>query len=318
MKILIVGEGSNIARALADGFAEMYPDAEWVNCYWHQGLKSNYRYLHEEADLAEFDAATSDAVDAIVEARPDLIINAAGMVTSKKCFGNEVESLRANYLTALRVKQAMEELPDAKVIHLATTSSYADEENLINEDTSPLLFQTAYSLTKLMGEKEILKLPDRQRLVLRFAMVYGGAYDDVSFISKLINRQILINKGGYNVLPWVQNLDLEAPKGPLYIADFVEAIIVLYQQKHNGIFVLGNPYDCIPFIDILHILEDNGIYIEEIEYDGDADSLGWHELDISKFIKATGLTEDKWPRYSLEDGIGAIQEMYEGVEDANV
>ena len=316
MKILIVGEGSNIARSLADGFAEMYPDAEWVNCYWHQGLKSNYRYLHEDADLAEFDAATSDAVDAIVESRPDLIINAAGMVTSKKCYGMELESLRANYLTALRVKQAMEELPDAKVIHLATSSSYADEDNPINEDTEPLLFQTSYSLTKLMGEKEILKLPDRQRLVLRFAMVYGGLYDDASFISKLVNRQVLMERGN-NVLPWIQNLDLESPKGPLYMPDFVEAIITLYQQKHNGVFVLGNPYDCIPFVDILQILEDIGVYIEEIDYDKEGDSLGWHELDITKFVSATGLAEDKWPRYSLEDGVADLLETYRRFKDAN-
>ena len=316
MKILVVGEGSNIARSLADGFAEMYPDAEWVNCYWHQGLKSNYRYMYEDADIAEFDAATSDAVDAIVDARPDLIINAAGMVTSKKCFGNELESLRANYLTALRVKQAMEELPDAKVIHLATSSSYADEDKPINENTDSLLFQTAYSLTKLMGEKEILKLPERQRLVLRFAMIYGGMYDDVSFISKLVNRQVLMERGN-SVLPWSQNLDLESPKGPLYMVDFVEAIITLYQQKHSGVFVLGNPYDCIPFADILQVLEEVGVYTEEIEYDADGDSLGWHELDITKFVDATGLTKDKWPRYSLEEGVADLLEMYRSHEDAD-
>lgn len=292
MRGVIIGEDSNIACAIKAALPIDW--LEWPDWIPRQALSVDRG--------PEVDAADPEVMNALLELRPDLILNASGLVGGKRCEHLPWMTLRANYYTAQHVAQAASCLPHATVVHLGTTASYNDQERPVSEHTPPSYYQTLYSATKLMGEEEIFKLHPRQRLVLRPALIYGGLKDRSSVVATLLRRHF-----AGDVSPLTINLDPMKRKALTYLDDFVEAAVHLIRQEERGVFVIGTR-QAVPYNDVLAILWDLGVKDEGITWDPYEDSLGHHVADPSRFLL---LYENRWPVYSLREGLTKMYREYE-------
>ena len=298
MRVLIVGEASNLARAIKQYLDDRGTVDQWVNSHDVRGLDPrSYRYMSHDSDIPEFDAASEIAVHVMEEARPDLIINAAGLVGGAICYNRETLALSSNYMTAKNVA-SVARLTGCKVVHLATSASYSNQHQLISEDTPPSYYQTSYGLTKLLGEQAIAALPEEQYLIARVVFVYGSRWDRSSVISTLIRHHV---QG--RTEKWNQNLDLDLVKGPLYITDFAEAVGTLIDQEATGTYMVGHPLFSVPYREVLRQLGRQGVGHGHVVWESWRDSLGNHRADVSKLLMTTGLGRDGWPRVLLADGI---------------
>lgn len=279
MRVAVIGEDSNLARALVDRMDQvMTEDVEWLNCYHTQSLaKTYYRKMHfgawvEEFDiLADFTGTFSNAAARLADKGPELIINAAGLVNSLECHKRELSALRANYETAAMVRR-LATYTGARVLNLATTASYVSPGE-INEQTEPSLRQTAYSMTKLLGEQDILTLPADQVLNVRVMFVYGGVRDRSSMISKLVHRDIQ-RRRGIDVMPLRQNLDIHARRAVLHVEDFAEAVVELLRQGCLGTYVVGNPREHVPYTSVISRLNEVGVVEDGVSWMTADDPLG--------------------------------------------
>ena len=294
MRVFVVGEWSNLAVALTDHLREQNPDWVWLNAYDVNLV--NPKTMLDGAHY-EFDVSRPESSMEIANLKPDLLINAAGLVNSYKCYDEELMALQSNYITALYITHAMRMLPDAKLVHFGTTASTTDQDASIDESTPPQLMQTAYSLTKWLGELEIRKLDVGQYLNIRPVFVYGGKMDTSSVISKLIWRGLYEDYSNQLV-----NLNLSALKAPLYIKDFVKAVGELIRMEECGTFVVGNDKEFMPYMMVLDMLYEKGIDgARGIHWDQAHDSLGNHVASIEKLRGAVFLGD--WPKYSLHAGL---------------
>ena len=155
MKVLIFGEGGNLAMALAPVLRER----------GHQVLNDSILgkfKTHESqtgSGVMEFDALQVGQFAYSGTIKPDVIINMAGLVSTERCHGNELLALRENYLAAKEVAE-VSRLVGARLIHLSSSASYANPGVHIKEDNPvPGRLLTSYSVTKLLGDQEVLKTP---------------------------------------------------------------------------------------------------------------------------------------------------------------
>ena len=294
MRVFVVGEWSNLAVALTDYLREQNPDWVWLNAY-DVNLVNQKTML--DGKHYEFDASRPESSMEIANLKPDLVINTAGLVNSYKCYGEELMALQSNYITALYITHAMRMLPYAKLVHFSTTASTTDQDNPIEESTPPQLLQTAYSMTKWLGELEIRKLDVEQYLNIRPVFVYGGKMDTSSVIAKLIWRGLYEDYSSQLI-----NLNLSAFKAPLYIKDFIKAVGALIKMDSYGTYVVGNDKEAMPYMVVLDKLYEKGIDgARGIHWDQAHDSLGNHIPDIEKLRGSTFL--GAWPKYSLDAGL---------------
>ena len=294
-KLLVVGEGSNLANGIVNGILQVWPKVEIVN--YHEDVIDYAVYSQMNSlrpDFKEIDIVRSESQRAIKGVDPDIILNCSGLVNSYKCVNNELSALRANYETA-KAMFSLAVYCDAKVIHLGTTASYVSPLP-INEDTPPALQQSAYSLTKLLGEQVIQQLGDDALIILP-VFVYGGEWDNSSVISSIIRRHL---EGSQEHL--THNIDLLSKKVPIYIEDFVDAVIALLQSDCRGRYVVGSPESSVTYQKVLDILEDNEINTKNISFMNYEDTLGNHVPDVAKLMNDTVL-DSSWPCHTLASGI---------------
>ena len=311
MRVAFIGEHSNLAIAMTDMMRVTFPEWDIINSYDNHGItgmRFDGRVGNDFYNHGELDAAWEGFVYDMYKARPDLIVNCAGLVNSDKCYGNELSALRANYTTAKNVAEAAGECK-AKLVHLGTTASYVDESSAITEDTPPQLKQSAYSLTKLMGEQEVLKLPEEQRLVIRPVFVYGGKYDTSSVIAKLIRRHLA---GDTSYVTY--NLDLEKIKAPLYITDFAHAVMKLLEQECTGVYVVGNPGGIIKYRTAVRKLAQVGVSDSGVRWAESDDTLGHHYTEATKLLADTALGSGDWPYVNLHAGIRLLLQELSNVK----
>ena len=180
LKVCIFGEDSLLGRSISDILEKDY---DILNSYSH--LANFPRQLMSSLAWGpEIDATNESCVEALV-LRADIIINCVGLVNTDKCLQNIYGAYQSNILAAEVVAKYCQ-MYNKKLVHLATTASYSSS-TIITEETSPAIFQTMYSGSKLLGET-IVKYLCPQSLIIRPCFVYGGKRDTSSIIKKLIYK----------------------------------------------------------------------------------------------------------------------------------
>lgn len=305
-RVFFIGEGSNLARALADELRER-PGFEVVNDYRSDHIFPATRKIDLGGEVPEFDARDAGTLRVAFHAtEPDWVVNAAGLVNSGKCYDHEVAAYEANTVTAQTVATVLHTYhPDAKLLHMGTTASYVSSYP-IHEETPSGFFHTAYSFTKLLGEKLVEDvMPAEKLLTILPVFVYGGAHDTSSVISTLIRRGLSGDRSSIDI-----NLHLSKTKAPLHVKDFVFAVAELMRFDVIGRFVVGNDKDSWPYeriveaVQYLHPRASEGVHWLE-----DLDSLGRHVPNSRKLRHRLPVMLDGWPWVGLMEGLRLQTEL---------
>ncbi len=123
-----------------------------------------------DAEFAQVDVSTGQAVDAIERERPDVIFHLAAQTDVQTSFRDPPTDALVNVLGVLRVIEAAK-LCGAKVVFASTGGAMYGDAAPATEDT-PTNPRSPYAVSKLAGEGYLrCLLPDS--VILRYANVYG-------------------------------------------------------------------------------------------------------------------------------------------------
>lgn len=188
---------------------------------------------NEYENNTDFRLVTSDTdvpVDNLEEilrfanvARPEVIINCAGLTDDAKCEANPDEAYKVNALGARNVAIAARRI-DAKLIHISTDDVFGGQGfHALNEFDAPTP-TTIYGKSKFAGEKLVESLIDKH-VIVRSSWNYGLATKD--FVDMVIehakaNEEILLPLDEFST-----------PTSANALACFVEKLV---QSDEYGIF----------------------------------------------------------------------------------
>ncbi len=138
---------------------------------------------------AQLDITDREAVfEAIGEARPDVIINAAAYTAVDQCETEEGKAMLVNGTAVGHLAQAAE-MTGARIIHFSTDYIFdGEKEGPYGEDDAPNPV-SAYGRSKLMGEQEILRFTQNY-IIIRTQWLYGeNGKNFVDTIVRLARQQ---------------------------------------------------------------------------------------------------------------------------------
>lgn len=154
MRIFVSGSQGQLARALAER-ANLRADTELV-----YGARPDFDLTRPE-----------DARDAVIAAKPDLVVNAAAYTAVDKA---EIEPMLANAVNHVGTKAMAEAARRLAVpiIHVSTDYVYAGRKPEAYVETDPTGPLGVYGQSKLLGEGAVAAV-DPWHVILRTAWVYS-------------------------------------------------------------------------------------------------------------------------------------------------
>lgn len=202
-------------------------------------LGQQFLSLYPEAVASDADIADAGAVAAALdEARPDVVINAAGKTGKPNvdwCEDHKEETIRGNITGPLML---LEECGKRGIywVHLSSGCIYTStplntgsgEDGSYTEEDPPNFSGSFYARTKTWSEQILREFPV---LILRLRMPFDGSTSPRSLITKL-------RKYG-------KVLDVE--NSLTYIPDFLQAAKVLIERRRTGIYNVVNPGAASPY-----------------------------------------------------------------------
>jgi len=207
MKVLILGAGGQLGRALSAAFA----DQEVL-----------------VADLPQCDLADFVGVkDWIISAQPEVIINAAAITDWQESENNQEKAMLINGTAVGNLAKIARDLK-IKLIHYSANEVFSIGEDFYNEEAVPNP-ANFYGQSKLAGEKLLFENYPEAYLI-RSSFLYG--HDGKNFINQFIenvknNQEIKVSENQIVC--------------PTYVKDLAEATKkLLLENKPSGIYHLIN------------------------------------------------------------------------------
>jgi dTDP-4-dehydrorhamnose reductase len=130
---------------------------------------------HEVVGLtrAELDVTSAAAVEkAVVDARPDVVLNAAAYTAVDAAETDEATALAVNAEGPANLARVCA-LHGGRLVHLSTDYVFAGDATTPYEVGAPTEPRSAYGRTKLAGERAVRELLPERSWVVRTAWVYG-------------------------------------------------------------------------------------------------------------------------------------------------
>lgn len=117
--------------------------------------------------LGGFDATDLDSASSLVErVRPDLVLNAVGIVKQRSAAKDAIASIQVNSLWPHVLADACERV-DARMVHVSTDCVFSGSRGLYRDDDVPDAFDL-YGRSKLLGE-----VADRENVVTLRTSIIG-------------------------------------------------------------------------------------------------------------------------------------------------
>jgi len=250
-------------------------------------------------DLPDFDLTDRDQVLTLVaEDSPDLIINCAAYTDVDGCESNKELAMRVNGTGVGHLAEAAR-INNAILVHISTDYVFSGENDSPYREETQTDPQSAYGLSKLMGEQAILDSGLSDYYIVRTSWLYGP--------------------GGKNFVETMLRLAAEREQlrvvsdqvgAPTFTADLADAIFHLIDKKAPfGIYHFSNSGRCswhrfaeeIIALAKVRGLEVKAESIEPIttdEFPLPAKRPAYSVLSNNKYKTATGVTPPEW-----EDGL---------------
>jgi len=228
MKIVIFGASGLMGTKLMEKLISKH---EVIGTYFKNPKKG----------LFAFNATSEgEAKTFLKKHKPDLIINTIALTSSVLCQKDPLLAKKYNYQTAKNISLVCKEL-GVPLVFISSSYVFDGKEGdyLENEVPSPI---TIYGRTKLLAEKEALKV--EENIVLRVDAIYGfnGRNKNNGILGKIISGEEIFLGGPDQI------------RQPLLIDDLAGIIIALINGKERGIFNVAGP-DKISMLDFIKKLE---------------------------------------------------------------
>ncbi|WP_061226680.1 SDR family oxidoreductase [Leptospira interrogans] len=295
MKALVTGGAGFIGSHLVDLLLENQFEVTVLDNF-STGRAFNLNHVKEKIDLVECDLSIQE--DWIKKFQSvDYVFHLAALADIVPSIQNPEGYFQSNVTGTLNVLQASRHYGVKRFVYAASSSCYGIPELYPTPETSPILPQYPYALTKRMGEElvmhwaQVYKFP---ALSLRFFNVYGprsrtsgtyGAVFGVFLAQKLAGKPFTVVGDGKQTRDFT------------YVRDVVEAVFAAAQSDKVGeIYNVGSGAT-ISVNRIVELLKGEVTYIPKRP--GEPDSTF---ADITKIKK-----DLKWsPKISIETGIGEL------------
>ncbi|EMJ56442.1 3-beta hydroxysteroid dehydrogenase/isomerase family protein [Leptospira interrogans serovar Valbuzzi str. Duyster] len=295
MKALVTGGAGFIGSHFVDLLLENQFEVTVLDNF-STGRAFNLNHVKEKIDLVECDLSIQE--DWIKKFQSvDYVFHLAALADIVPSIQNPEGYFQSNVTGTLNVLQASRHYGVKRFVYAASSSCYGIPELYPTPETSPILPQYPYALTKRMGEElvmhwaQVYKFP---ALSLRFFNVYGprsrtsgtyGAVFGVFLAQKLAGKPFTVVGDGKQTRDFT------------YVRDVVEAVFAAAQSDKVGeIYNVGSGAT-ISVNRIVELLKGEVTYIPKRP--GEPDSTF---ADITKIKK-----DLKWsPKISIETGIGEL------------
>ncbi len=295
MKALVTGGAGFIGSHLVDLLLENQFEVTVLDNF-STGRALNLDHVKGKIDLVECDISVQgDWIEKFQSV--DYVFHLAALADIVPSIQNPEGYFQSNVTGTLNVLQASRHYGVKRFVYAASSSCYGIPEVYPTPETSPILPQYPYALTKRMGEElvihwaQVYKFP---ALSLRFFNVYGprsrtsgtyGAVFGVFLAQKLAEKPFTVVGDGKQTRDFT------------YVRDVVEAVFAAAQSDKVGeIYNVGSGAT-ISVNRIVELLKGEVTYIPKRP--GEPDSTF---ADITKIKK-----DLKWsPKISIETGIGEL------------
>ncbi|WP_061217629.1 SDR family oxidoreductase [Leptospira weilii] len=295
MKALVTGGAGFIGSHLVDLLLENQFEVTVLDNF-STGRPLNLNHVRKNIDLIECDLSLpGDWIKKFQSV--DYVFHLAALADIVPSIQNPEGYFQSNVTGTLNVLQASRHYGVKRFVYAASSSCYGIPEVYPTPETSPILPQYPYALTKRMGEElvihwaQVYKFP---ALSLRFFNVYGprsrtsgtyGAVFGVFLAQKLANQPFTVVGDGKQTRDFT------------YVQDVAEAVFAAAQSDKVGeIYNVGSGAT-ISVNRIVELLKGEVTYIPKRP--GEPDSTF---ADITKIKK-----DLKWsPKISIETGIGEL------------
>lgn len=273
MRIVVVGASGMLGHRLVHGLSSQFEVTGTV-----RGDADRYRQLPPFARgrlTGGVDAAAYETVErAVVEQRPDVVINAIGAIKQVSDGKSAVPAIRFNALFPHLLAQTAEKI-GARFITFGTDCVFSGRQGPYSESDTPDATDV-YGRSKLLGE-----VTGEGCLTLR---------------TSIVGREL---RGGHSLFEWFLSQNGKTVKGyrrALYTgmttgaATDLVAAIIRHHPKLDGLWQVAGPE--ISKLDLLRLVASAMDLDVRIEPDDD-----FHcdrRLDGSRFNRATGLVVPAW------------------------
>lgn len=295
MKALVTGGAGFIGSHLVDLLLENQFEVTVLDNF-STGRAFNLNHVKEKIDLVECDLSIQE--DWIKKFQSvDYVFHLAALADIVPSIQNPEGYFQSNVTGTLNVLQASRHYGVKRFVYAASSSCYGIPELYPTPETSPILPQYPYALTKRMGEElvmhwaQVYKFP---ALSLRFFNVYGPRYRTSGTYGAVFGVFLAQKLAGK---PFTVVGDGKQTRDFTYVQDVAEAVFAAAQSDKVGeIYNVGSGAT-ISVNRIVELLKGEVTYIPKRP--GEPDSTF---ADIAKIKK-----DLKWsPKISIETGIGEL------------
>lgn len=165
----------------------------------------------------------------IQQLKPELIIHSAAYTAVDQCEADRKKAFDVNWRGTSYVTEAAESV-NAKIIYISTDYVFDGKKKAPYAEEDPPYPLSIYGLSKLYGEKCVLKY--KKGTVIRTSWLFG--HEGKNFV-KTILHQAKQNKHCKVVNDQIGS--------PTYVKDLIEIMIELFQKK-NGMYHVTNSDSC--------------------------------------------------------------------------
>ncbi len=249
----------------------------------------------EQPGLHKLDITDNKTVENFInKEKPDVVIHTAAMADPNLCEENKEVATNINYIGTKNVVDACRK-QGSKLIYISTVYVF---DGIIgnyqeSDQCNPINF---YGKTKLHAEQEALKLADP--VILRFDIVYGfnSVKKNNGFFSKIIR--------GKNA-----EVNSDQKRQPLLVDDVCNAIKVILERNHSGVYHLAGSENIIKY--------ELGLALERIVRNKSELIPIPEKQQIARRPKDVSLNTSKAKSggimfHSISEGVELIREQYEG------
>ena len=198
-------------------------------------------FKHKGEGLYRIDAANYEEVDKFLkEQKPVLVIDTIGLTSSLECEKNPKLAEKLNFYTAKILANSCVK-NNALMVFISSNYVFDGNKGNYREEDSPNS-KLNYSVTKILGENEVLKA---KGIVLRVDIMYGynGKGKPNGVFGKVLSNNIIEERNPQQL------------RKPIFVDDLAEIIISLANKKQKGTFHACGP-DLTTMYDFLRNLEE--------------------------------------------------------------
>jgi dTDP-4-dehydrorhamnose reductase len=216
----------------------------------------------------------ADLVRAFERARPDVVLNAAGVIKQVPNSRDVITTLTVNSILPHRLEQMSSEF-GFRLLSISTDCVFSGEKGNYSEADQPDAFDV-YGRSKILGEVD-----NKNCLTIRTSLIGR----ELSTTHGLL-EWFLSNRGG-RVNGFARAIFSGFPT--IVFADIIADLLLDHPELHGLYHISSDPIDKFSLLSLI-----NAAYDAQVQIVRDDSFVLDRSLDSTKFREATGFTPDNW------------------------